>query len=165
MTPSVLIEMAPPALLADLPRALADLQQPTPELVIIGRRDARSNNSWMHNLPTLAKGPMRCTALVHPADAARLGLAEGALVRISSRTSQGPQHIEAQINLSSEMMPGVVSLPHGWGHDLPGTQLQLAAQRPGANLNALLDENQRDPLSGTAVLSGLPIEMVAVSAA
>jgi anaerobic selenocysteine-containing dehydrogenase len=165
MTPSGLIEMAPPALLADLPRALADLQQPTPELVIIGRRDARSNNSWMHNLPTLAKGPMRCTALVHPADAARLGLAEGVLVRISSRTSQGPQHIEAQVSLSSEMMPGVVSLPHGWGHDLPGTQLQLAAQRPGANLNALLDENQRDPLSGTAVLSGLPIEMVAVSAA
>ncbi|TDM08025.1 MAG: hypothetical protein C4K60_00420 [Ideonella sp. MAG2] len=163
MTPSGKIEMAPPALLADLPRALADLQQPTPELVIIGRRDARSNNSWMHNLPTLAKGPFRCTALVHPADAGRLGLAEGSAVRISSHTAQGPQHIEAQVSLCSDMMPGVVSLPHGWGHDLPGTQLQLAAQRPGANLNALLDETQRDPLSGTAVLSGLAISMVAVS--
>ncbi|WP_396270042.1 molybdopterin-dependent oxidoreductase [Ideonella sp.] len=165
MTPSGKIEMAPPPMLADLPRALADLQQPTPDLVIIGRRDARSNNSWMHNLPTLAKGPFRCTALVHPADAGRLGLADGAPVRISSHTAQGPQHIEAQVSLCSDMMPGVVSLPHGWGHDLPGTQLQLAAQRPGANLNALLDETQRDPLSGTAVLSGLPIEMVAVSAA
>ncbi|MFD2453952.1 molybdopterin dinucleotide binding domain-containing protein [Ideonella paludis] len=86
-------------------------------------------------------------------------------MRLSTRTSQGAQHIDAQVSLSSEMMPGVVSLPHGWGHDLPGTQLQLAAQRPGVNLNALLDENQRDPLSGTAVLSGLPVEMVAVEGA
>ena len=57
------------------------------------------------------------------------------------------------------MMPGVVSLPHGWGHDLPGIQLGVASERPGANLNVLLDETQRDPLSGNAVLSGIPIAM------
>ncbi len=127
-------------------------------MVIVGRRDVRSNNSWMHNLPILAKGPFRCTALVNPADAQRLGLADGALARISNRG----RSIEAQVQLSDEMMPGVVSLPHGWGHGLPGARLSLAAERPGANLNALLDEDWRDPLSGNAVLSGVPVELRAV---
>ncbi|MFZ3084750.1 molybdopterin-dependent oxidoreductase [Rhodoferax ferrireducens] len=158
-TPSGKIELAPPLLLADLPRAWADLHSHAPDLVIIGRRDVRSNNSWMHNLPTLAKGPFRCTALVHPADAARLQLTEGALARISN----GAGSIEAQVQISTDMMPGVVSLPHGWGHDLPGAQLSLAAQRPGANLNALLDDQARDPLSGNAVLSGVAISMMAMA--
>ena len=113
----------------------------------------------MHNLPTLAKGPFRCTALVHPFDAARLQLTEGALARISN----GAGSIEAQVQISTDMMPGVVSLPHGWGHDLPGAQLNLAAQRPGANLNALLDDQARDPLSGNAVLSGVAISMTAMA--
>jgi anaerobic selenocysteine-containing dehydrogenase len=146
-------------LLDDLARAAADLQAPTPELVIIGRRQLRSNNSWMHNLPVLAKGAYRCTALVHPADAQRLGLLEGGMARISN----GPRAIEVQVEISSEMMPGVVSLPHGWGHDLPGTQLGVASERPGVNLNALLDENLRDPLSGNAVLSGIAIHMQALA--
>ncbi|ABD71547.1 molybdopterin oxidoreductase [Rhodoferax ferrireducens T118] len=158
-TPSGKIELAPPLLLADLPRAWADLHSKAPDLVIIGRRDVRSNNSWMHNLPTLAKGPFRCTALVHPFDAARLHLTEGALARISN----GAGSIEAQVQISTDMMPGVVSLPHGWGHDLPGAQLSLAAQRPGANLNALLDDQARDPLSGNAVLSGVAISMMAMA--
>ncbi len=161
-TPSGKVELAPSQLLADLERAAADIQRPAPDMVIIGRRDTRSNNSWMHNLPILAKGPMRCTALVHPLDAERLGLVEGAMARIASTTSQGPKSIEAQVQLSTDMMPGVVSLPHGWGHNLPGTNLQLAAQRPGANLNALLDENLRDPLTGNAVLSGVPVQMTAL---
>jgi anaerobic selenocysteine-containing dehydrogenase len=161
-TPSGKIELAPPELLADLQRAVVDIARPADNLVIIGRRDVRSNNSWMHNLPILAKGPMRCTALVHPADAARLGLVDGAMARISTRTSQGPQAIEAQVEFSADMMPGVVSLPHGWGHDLPGTQMHLAAQRPGTNLNALLDENLRDPLTGNSVLSGVPVTMAAL---
>ncbi len=161
-TPSGKIELAPSQLLADLERAAADIQRPAPDMVIIGRRDTRSNNSWMHNLPILAKGPMRCTALVHPLDAERLSLVEGAMARIASTTSQGPKSIEAQVQLSTDMMPGVVSLPHGWGHNLPGTNLQLAAQRPGANLNALLDENLRDPLTGNAVLSGVPVQMTAL---
>ena len=156
-TPSGKIELAPAPLLADLARVAAALAAPddAPELVIIGRRQLRSNNSWMHNLPVLAKGPYRCTVLVHPADAARLGLADGGQARIRN----GARMVQAQVELSEEMMPGVVSLPHGWGHDLPGTQLGVAAERPGVNLNALLDEQLRDPLSGNAVLSGVAVEM------
>ncbi len=161
-TPNGKVELAPPSLLADIARAvqdLADPNQPAAAMVIIGRRDVRSNNSWMHNLPLLAKGPQRCTALVHPDDAARLGLTDGALARI---TRDG-RSIEAPVQFSADMMPGVVSLPHGWGHDLPGAHLRVAAERPGANLNTLLDENLRDPLSGNAVLGGVAVEMCAVS--
>jgi anaerobic selenocysteine-containing dehydrogenase len=162
-TPSGRIELAPPPLLADLQRVAADLDGAMPELVIIGRRQVRSNNSWMHNLPVLAKGQShyqsRCTALVHPADAAKLGLSDGDLARISANA----RSIEAQVEISDEMMPGVVSLPHGWGHNQPGTKLNVASERPGANLNALFDENWRDPLSGNAVLSGIPIRMEALS--
>ena len=158
-TPSGKIELTPLSLLQDLQRAAQTIAQPVPAMVIVGRRDVRSNNSWMHNLPILAKGPMRCTALVHPTDAKRLGLTDGALARISN---QG-RSIEAQVEVSEEMMPGVVSLPHGWGHGLPGTRMSLAAERPGANLNTLLDENWRDPLSGNSVLSGVPVELQAIA--
>ncbi|HSI59712.1 MAG TPA: molybdopterin-dependent oxidoreductase [Ideonella sp.] len=154
-TPSGKIALAPAMCLADLAHALADLPSEAPAMVIIGRRDVRSNNSWMHNLPTLAKGPERCTLLVHPADAERLGLAAGQLARIT----RGPQSVTAPVAISAEMMPGVVSLPHGWGHDQPEAQLQLAALRPGANLNAVLDERVRDALSGNAVLSGVGVEI------
>jgi len=154
-TPSGKIELAPAALLDDLARVAADLAAPAPDLVIIGRRQLRSNNSWMHNLPVLAKGAYRCTALVHPDDADRLGLADGGRATIRN----GPRAIAVQVEVCSDMMPGVVSLPHGWGHDLPGTRLGVAAARPGVNLNALLDENLRDPLSGNAVLSGVAITM------
>jgi len=157
-TPSGKIELAPPLLLQDLKRAAHDLKGLEPDLVIIGRRDVRSNNSWMHNLPTLAKGPFRCTALVHPLDAARLKLTDGTLAHITSAHGS----IQAQVQISDEMMPGVVSLPHGWGHDLPGAKLSLAAQRPGANLNALLNDQWRDPLSGNAVLGGIEVTLRAV---
>jgi anaerobic selenocysteine-containing dehydrogenase len=157
-TPSGKIELAPPMLIEDLARARADLARPVPELVIVGRRHLRSNNSWMHNLPTLAKGPFRCVALVHPIDAQRLALADGGRARISS----GSRTIEVVVEITDEMMPGVVSLPHGWGHDQPGTRMAIAAERPGANLNALLDDQLRDPLSGNAVLTGVPIAMVAL---
>lgn len=159
-TASGKIELAPQMLLDDLARVAADLAAPAPDLVIIGRRQLRSNNSWMHNLPVLAKGAFRCTALVHPQDAARLGLADGGAARVSN----GARHIEVQVEISEEMMPGVVSLPHGWGHNLPGTQLGVAAERPGVNLNALLDENLRDPLSGNAVLSGIAVQMAPLAA-
>ena len=158
-TPSGKVELAPPMLVRDMARAWADLGRAKDDLVIIGRRDLRTNNSWMHNLPVLAKGPFRCTALVHPADAARHGLVDGAMARLQG----GGRSVLAQVEVSDEMMPGVVSLPHGWGHDLPGTQLRLAAERPGANLNELLDEGLRDPLSGNAVLSGVPITLSAVA--
>jgi anaerobic selenocysteine-containing dehydrogenase len=176
-TPSGKIELAPAMVIADLARALDDLDAPAPALQIVGRRQVRSNNSWMHNLPVLAKGPFRCTALVHPDDAHRLGLADGGRALIerdagvadAARSGAGASQsagaaralapIEVQVEISDEMMPGVVSLPHGWGHDQPGTRMSLAAQRPGANLNALFDEAQRDPLSGTSVLAGVPIRM------
>lgn len=154
-TPSGKIELAPAMLLADLQRPTAELAQPVPDLVVIGRRHVRSGNSWMHNLPTLAKGPFRCTALVNPSDAKRFGLQDGGKARISGKGGI----IEALVEVSEEMMPGVVSLPHGWGHDMPGTRMSLAAERPGANLNAVLDESMRDPLSGNAVLNGIPVEM------
>ena len=154
-TPSGKIELAPPVLLADLARVAADLDAPAPQLVIIGRRQLRSNNSWMHNLPMLAKGAYRCTALVHPSDARRMQLSDGA----SAEIRNGARRIEVQVEICDTVMPGVVSLPHGWGHNLPGTRMGVAGERPGANLNALLDENLRDPLSGNAVLSGIAIEM------
>ncbi|RJF97360.1 molybdopterin-dependent oxidoreductase [Noviherbaspirillum saxi] len=157
-TPSGKVELAPEMLLADLSRVRADLAQPAPALVVVGRRQVRSGNSWMHNLPTLAKGPFRCTALVHPTDAHRLGLQSGSKARISS----GGRAIDAQVEISEEMMPGVVSLPHGWGHDMPDMRMAVAAERPGVNLNAILDETRRDPLSGNAVLSGVAIEMTAL---
>ncbi|WP_280155243.1 molybdopterin oxidoreductase family protein [Piscinibacter sp. XHJ-5] len=156
-TPSGKVELAPAMLIDDLKRAAADLQRPADEIVIVGRRHVRSNNSWMHNLPLLAKGPNRCTALVHPSDAQRLQLADGAVARISGK---GGRTIEAQVEVSDQMMPGVISLPHGWGHDLPGAQLGVASERPGANLNAVLDEGMWDPLSGNAVLGGVPVTVV-----
>ena len=157
-TPSGKIELAPPSCIADLPRALGALHKPPQaSLHIIGRRQVRSNNSWMHNLPTLAKGPVRCTLEVHPRDAQRLMLQEGQLARVS--TAHGA--ITAPVAVSERMMPGVVCLPHGWGHDVQGAQLHLAAERPGANLNALFDPALRDPLSGNAVLNGVAVEVCA----
>jgi anaerobic selenocysteine-containing dehydrogenase len=154
-TTSGTIELAPPLLLDDLGRVRADLERPVPDLVLVGRRQLRSNNSWMHNLPMLAKGPVRCVALVNPADAQRLGLADGGRAVIAN----AGRSIEVLVEVSDEMGPGVVSLPHGWGHDQPGTRMRVAAARPGANINAILDETQRDPLSGNAVLSGVAITM------
>jgi anaerobic selenocysteine-containing dehydrogenase len=154
-TPSGKVELAPSQLLQDLQRSAQDIRGLQPDLVIIGRRDVRTNNSWMHNLPTLAKGPYRCTLLVHPADAARHGVAQNASVTLRN----GPRSVQAQVHITDEMMPGVVSLPHGWGHDAAGTRMHIAAERPGSNLNALLDPALRDPLSGNAVLGGVAVTM------
>ena len=155
-TPSGRIELWPRELAPELVAVDAVLDMPAPELVVVGRRDVRSNNSWMHNLPTLAKGPERCTALLNPADAARHGVQAGDRVRLEGA---GGRAIELPATLTEEMMPGVVSVPHGWGHDLPGVQLGVAAQRPGANLNDLLDDALRDPLSGTSVLNGVAVRL------
>ncbi|MBV5293947.1 MAG: molybdopterin-dependent oxidoreductase [Curvibacter lanceolatus] len=159
-TPDGRIDLTPPALMQDLQRATAALHEPAPALTLIGRRDVRSNNSWMHNLPILAKGPERCTLLVHPSDAQRLGLQDGSQARLS-RSDRPATALLVPVQLSAAMMPGVVSLPHGWGHDQAGTRLNLAAERPGVNLNALLDEQRRDPLSGNSVLSGVAVNLVA----
>ena len=156
-TTSGRIELMPPELLAEGEALAQALGAAPPELVVVGRREVRNNNSWMHNLPLLAKGPERCTLRVHPADAARAGLAEGDWAWL--RSAHGALRVPVQ--LSDTLREGVVSLPHGFGHELPGVRLSVAAEKPGANLNALLPLGERDPLSGNAVLSGVAVSLTA----
>ncbi len=152
-TPSGKIELAPEALVADVARLRARLGAATDGMVLIGRRDLRSNNSWMHNAPVLVKGKARCTMQVHPSDAARLGLRDGALARVRSRAGS----IDVPVEVNDTIRPGVVSIPHGWGHDLPGIRLGVASAHAGVNCNRLVDEHDLDPLSGNAVLNGVPV--------
>ena len=149
------IDLVPEVFVSDLARVRHWLAvPPTPqELVLIGRRDLRSNNSWMHNSLRLVKGKNRCTLLMHPDDAAVRGLAEGQLVTLQTRVGQ----LDAPLELSETMMPGVVSLPHGWGHGRDNVQLTVASQHPGVSLNDLTDDQWIDPLTGNAVLNGLPL--------
>jgi anaerobic selenocysteine-containing dehydrogenase len=154
-TPSGCIELVHEPLLTHLSQASAELKADRARFVVIGRRDVRSNNSWMHNLPTLAKGPFRCTALVHPQDADDLNVKEGNHIRLR----RGAKAIVVQVEVSDAMMPGVISVPHGWGHNKLGAKLSIAEKRPGANLNDLFDANEIDPLSGNSVLSGQAVEV------
>jgi anaerobic selenocysteine-containing dehydrogenase len=124
-------------------------------MTLIGRRDLRSNNSWMHNVEVLVKGKPRCTLHVHPDDAARLGLADGADAAVSSRTGR----VEVPVEVTDAIRPGVVSIPHGWGHDLDGVELGVARRHAGVNSNLLADDQLIDPLSGNAVLNGIPVEV------
>jgi anaerobic selenocysteine-containing dehydrogenase len=151
------IALAPAALVADVARLRARLATPETRtgLSLIGRRDLRSNNSWMHNSPRLMKGRDRCLLLMHPADAGERGLLDGEHVRVRSRAGE----VEAALHVTDEMRPGVVSLPHGWGHDRPGIRLRVAAERPGASFNDVSDERETDALCGTAVLNGLRVEV------
>ncbi|MGY3335418.1 anaerobic selenocysteine-containing dehydrogenase [Streptomyces filamentosus] len=151
------IELFPAPIAADLPRLRAALTAvPEPgTLLLVGRRHLRSNNSWLHNTPALNGGSNRCTLQVHPDDAARLGLADGAPARIAGAGGA----LTAEVEITDAVRAGVVSLPHGWGHDRPGTRLSVAAARPGVNVNQLLDGTLLDPLSGTAVLNGFPVEV------
>jgi anaerobic selenocysteine-containing dehydrogenase len=155
-TPSGMVELAPPAVVADVERLRAALaRESNGGIVLIGRRQLRSNNSWMHNLPALVKGKARCTLHIHPEDAARVGLADGDEARV--RSSVGS--IDVAVELTDAIMPGVVSIPHGWGHDAPGVRLDVARRHAGVNSNVLADESQVDPLSGNAVLNGIPVEL------
>jgi anaerobic selenocysteine-containing dehydrogenase len=147
------VELAPRLCLDDLPRLEAALAAPPPALVLIGRRHLRSNNSWMHNLPPLAKGPARCTLLVHPDDAARLGLRDGGRATVASASGA----VTADVELSADLRPGVVSLPHGFGHDLPGIRLAVASARPGVNVNLVSDPAFLDGPSANAAFNGLPV--------
>jgi anaerobic selenocysteine-containing dehydrogenase len=124
-------------------------------MVLIGRRQLRSNNSWMHNIEPLVKGKDRCTAWVHPDDAARLGLADGAPARVRSRAGE----VEVPVEVTDAIMPGVVSIPHGWGHGVAGTRMAVAAAHPGVNSNLLSDELLLDVPSGNAVFNGIPVEV------
>jgi anaerobic selenocysteine-containing dehydrogenase len=157
-TASGRIELAPEALVADVARLHEALAEPVNgAMVLVGRRDLRSNNSWMHNAPVLVKGKVRCTMLIHPSDATRFGLADGALARVSSRAGT----VAVPVEITDAIMPGVVSIPHGWGHDLPGIRLAVASEHAGVNCNRLVDETMLDPLSGNAVLNGVPVSIEA----
>lgn len=158
-TPRGTIELAAPAITADLPRLRAALDATPPALVLVGRRQLSSNNSWMHNIAPLVRGANRCTAHVHPDDARRLGLVDGGLARVSSRTGA----ITVPVEVTDAVRPGVVSIPHGWGHGQPGTRGEVARAHAGVNSNVLADDRLLDELSGTAVLNGIPIEMAAAT--
>ncbi|MEV6249228.1 molybdopterin-dependent oxidoreductase [Streptomyces sp. NPDC051742] len=151
------IELLPAPLAADLPRLRAALDAVPDEgtLQLVGRRHLRSNNSWLHNVPALGGGSNRCTLQVHPEDAARLRLTDGGLARVKGAGGE----LDVPVEVTDGVREGVVSIPHGWGHDRPGTRLSVASARPGVNVNQLLDGSLIDPLSGTAVLNGFPVEV------
>lgn len=151
-TPSGCIELIHPQIVDDIPRLAARLDREPPSLVLTSRRHLRSNNSWMHNVPALMRGKERCTLLVHPDDARALGLsdAKGATVETDGGS------LDVMVQVSAEMMPGVISLPHGWGHGLPGTMLAVANAHPGVNANVLNPVGIRDVPSSTHVVNGVP---------
>ncbi|MEE8558634.1 MAG: molybdopterin-dependent oxidoreductase [Myxococcota bacterium] len=161
-TPSGKIELLPPLLAEDLERLKLHLREDRNDgaLRLIGRRLVRSNNSWMHNVPKLVRGRELCTLLIHPDDAERLGIESGSRARVSSRVGT----VEVPVELTDEILAGVVSLPHGFGHDHEGTRLSVASTRPGVNSNLLTDEAPLDPLSGNGVLNGIPVTVEPVLA-
>jgi len=154
-TPSGKVELFQSRFADDVPRLATRLARPNPELVLISRRHLRSNNSWLHNVPTLMRGRDRCTLLIHPDDAARAGITDGRPAQVS--TSEGALTVLAEV--SDEVMPGVVSLPHGWGHGLDGTQLSTANVHPGVNSNLLNPIDVIDVPSNTHVVNGVPCQV------
>jgi anaerobic selenocysteine-containing dehydrogenase len=156
------IALAPETMLADVPRLAALLDRPSvdsEELLLIGRRDLRSNNSWMANSERLARGKNRCALIIHRADAARRGLVDGAMARVESRVGV----IEVEVEVTDTVMPGVVCLPHGWGHDRDGVRLRTARAHGGASHNDLTDDQRVDALSGNAAFSGTAVRVRAVA--
>lgn len=157
-TPEQRLRLTPPELVADLGRAMAELRgTPNGEMMLISRRDLRTNNSWMHNSQRLVKGSDRCALLINPADATRLGLSSGKQARIMSRTGE----LLVSVQVTDDIMPGVVCLPHGWGHDREGVALRVAQSNPGINVNDITDDQVVDVLSGNAVFNGIPVSVVA----
>ncbi len=156
-TPSGKVELAPEYITADVARLAARLDRDDDGLVLVSRRHLRSNNSWMHNVKVLVKGRERCTLLIHPDDAARAGVEDGKLARVSSEAGA----IDVVVEISTEMMPGVVSLPHGWGHDKEATRLSVAREHAGVNSNRIAPGRLVDPLSGNAVVNGIRVEVMA----
>jgi anaerobic selenocysteine-containing dehydrogenase len=155
-TASGRIELAAPIVVDDLARLEAQLGDGADGLVLIGRRHLRTNNSWSHNVAGLAKDQQLCTLQLHPDDAAARGIEDGGYVRVRSRAGE----VEVTVEVTDDLRPGVVSLPHGFGHDLDGVELTVARKQPGVNSNVLTDRDDVDPLSGTAVLNGIPVEVL-----
>jgi anaerobic selenocysteine-containing dehydrogenase len=157
------IQLAPELLVADLrrlrttfpARAQTEAGGSDGALRLIGRRHLRDNNSWMHNVPRLVSGKPRCTLMVHPEDAQRLGLHAGQQVRVLSRVGE----VEAPLEVTDEVMPGVVSLPHGYGHGRPGIQLQVAGAHAGVSINDLTDHLELDGVGGNAAFCGIQVRV------
>lgn len=150
------IDIAPATFVADLARLSGEMARPVDaRLKLIGRRHVRSNNSWLHNSPRLVKGKERCTLMINPADARARNLGDGSLAEVISRTGT----VRLKVEVTDDMMPGTVSIPHGWGHGLEGIAMQTAQAHAGVSLNDLTDETAIDPLSGNAALSGIPVEI------
>jgi len=156
------IQLAPAVFLADCDRLLQFKQEKTAAFPfrLIGRRHLRSNNSWMHNAYRLVKGRDRCTLLIHPSDAAQIGLKDQQEAQVSSRVGS----LVIKVELSDEIMPGVVSIPHGWGHHRKNTQMEVAEQHPGISINDLTDQGRIDTLTGNAAFSGVPVNVALASA-
>ncbi|OBH04335.1 molybdopterin dinucleotide-binding protein [Mycobacterium sp. E2699] len=150
------IRLAPQYLLDDLPRLAARLERPVEPLVLVSRRHLRSNNTWMHNAPALMRGRDRCTLLIHPDDAARCGVADADVVTVKSEAGE----IRVPVEVTDAIRPGVVSLPHGWGHGKPGTRLSVANSSPGANTNVLSPPTFIDEPSGNGALNGIPVTII-----
>ncbi|MHB8508196.1 MAG: molybdopterin-dependent oxidoreductase [Candidatus Dormibacteria bacterium] len=147
------IELCPAEIAGDVKRLADRLDNPAESMVLIGRRHLRSNNSWMHNLPMLMTGKDRCTLQVHPDDAARIGLSDGGQAHVDARAGS----TVATVEVTDEMMQGVVCLPHGWGHGVMGSRMSVAAAHPGVNSNILADELVLAAVCGNAVLNGIPV--------
>jgi len=156
-TPSSRIELAPPTILSDLERLEGErVERVGSGLLLVGRRDIRSNNSWMHNLPSLVSGASRSVLHVHPEDAARVGVEDGEEVIVASRVGR----VRVVAKLTDEVMPGVVSLPHGWGHDRSYMRMDVARSHAGVNANLLTDCRLIDPSSGNGVLNGISVSLL-----
>ncbi len=158
------IDLVPALLHDDLHRLAAtftdapvDTPRGSDRMSLIGRRDLRTNNSWLHNSQRMVKGPPRCTLQMHPADAASRSLTDGAMAVVRSRTGT----VRVPVEVTDALMPGVVSLPHGWGHALPGVQLRIARTHAGVSANDLTDERHIDALSGNAALNGVDVWVTA----
>ena len=173
-TPSGMIEIAPEYILGDLPRLKARVERSrstrstastngsgssTAEgLVLVSRRHVRSNNSWMHNVKVLVKGKDRCTLLIHPDDAKRTGVTDGSLAQVSSEAGT----VEVPVEVTEGIKAGVVSLPHGWGHNKSGARLSIASEHAGINNNILAPGAFVDAISGNAAVNGIPVEVAPV---
>ncbi|MCT7359583.1 molybdopterin oxidoreductase family protein [Thalassolituus pacificus] len=156
------LNLTPDVYLNALAQVASELQQPLTadgEFLLIGRRHIRSNNSWLHNSKRLVKGKSRCTLMLNPVDAERLGIADGVSVRVRSRVAE----LEVVAEVTDELMPGVVSIPHGWGHNVPGIRLTQAQEVAGVNTNDLTDDQLLDGLTGNAALNGVPVQLQAIA--
>lgn len=151
-----MINLAPRRYLQDLQRLHALLASgPADNLLLIGRRHIRSNNSWLHNSRRLVKGKDRCTLMIHPKDATRVGLQAGDCAEVTGAAGQ----VVLPVEITEDLMPGVVSIPHGWGHQREGTRQSVASRHAGASINDVLGDQEIDPLAGTSVLNGQPVRV------